>query len=68
MLELPNEMFEPSNVSKKNREPPNVTIERSYVMILPNVTLKPFNLSIKKINKEKPPNLTIEWSYVMLVQ
>ena len=51
MLELPNEMFEPSNVSKKNREPPNATIERSYVMILPNVTLKPFNLSIKKINK-----------------
>lgn len=53
MLVLPNETFEPSNVSKTNREPPNVVIELSYVMlILPNVTLKPFNLSILKKKKK----------------
>ena len=44
------EMLEPFNVSKKKiRKPPNVTIKYSFMtLVLPNVILKPSNLSIKK--------------------
>ena len=45
--------MKPSNVSKKIREPPNVTKIRSNVMLkLPNVMMKPSNVRKKKKKKE----------------
>ena len=42
MLVLPNVTMESSNVRKKIREPPNVTKEKSYVILeLYNVRMKP---------------------------
>ena len=41
--------MKPSNVSKKIKEPPNVTKVRSNVMLkLPNVMMKPSNVRKKK--------------------
>ena len=46
--------MKPSNVSKKIREPPNVTKIRSNVMLkLPNVMMKPSNVRKKKKKKKE---------------
>ena len=45
MLVLSNMTLEPLNVSKKIREPPNVTKVWSYViLVLSNVTIEPLNM------------------------
>ena len=48
ILELRNVRMEPSNVRKKEREPPNVRKELSHVMLEPhNVRMKPSSVRKK---------------------